>query len=247
MSWRVAKCLPVLKGEIDASAPNRSQASDGFIGDAAHQGTNSDHNPWCNSTNAAQDNGVVTAGDFTHDPTHGFDSYKFADWLRRRCKGEILLNGEREIRVKYIISNRRITSPSRNWQWETYTGTDPHTNHVHVSVDCTKNGGYMDSTAPWGWYTEADMTWTDNQVTAETFRTKAIADGTNPITYDKNGVTVTEPNSLHDKLDGLIDAVAALSAPGATGSGGGGGVLVSIDDIRAVVREELDKTSLGGP
>jgi peptidoglycan hydrolase-like protein with peptidoglycan-binding domain len=144
MSWRVAKSLDQLLAEINASAPNRSKASDGAIGDEAHQGTDSDHNPHCCGW-------VVTARDFTHDPAGGFDSYAYAEWQRKRCKGDILINGVREIRVKYIISNRRIASPTDNWAWRNYTGSNPHDKHAHVSVDCTGEGGYMDSTDPWGW------------------------------------------------------------------------------------------------
>jgi len=144
MSWRVAESLDQLLSEINASAPNRSKASDGSVGDQAHQSTDSDHNPHCQGW-------VVTARDFTHDPDGGFDSYAYADWQRRRCKGEILIGGERETRVSYIISNRRIASPSSNWAWCDYTGSNPHDHHVHVSVDCTGEGGAMDSTQPWGW------------------------------------------------------------------------------------------------
>ena len=146
MGWRVAKCLDQLLAEINASAPGRSKASDGSIGDEAHwaQGSSSDHNPWCCGW-------VVTARDFTHDPYGGFDSYAYAEWQRQRCKGDILLNGEREYRVKYIISNRKICSPTDNWAWRNYTGDNPHDHHIHVSVDCTGEGGYMDSTAAWGW------------------------------------------------------------------------------------------------
>lgn len=144
MSWRVAKCLDQLLGEINASAPGRNKASDGSIGDADHQNSNSDHNPWCQGW-------VVTARDFTHDPGGGFDSYAFADWLRQRCRGDILLNGERETRVKYVISNRQIASPTDNWAWRYYDGSNPHDHHCHVSVDCTGEGGSMDSTDAWGW------------------------------------------------------------------------------------------------
>jgi hypothetical protein len=150
MAWRVAGSLDQLLAEINASAPNRSKASDGSIGDEAHQSTDSDHNPHCCGC-------VVTARDFTHDPNNGFDSYAYADWQRRRCKGEILIGGQRETRVSYIISNRRIASPDSNWAWCDYYGSNPHDKHAHVSVDCTGEGGAMDSTQPWGWTGDDDV------------------------------------------------------------------------------------------
>ena len=44
MAWRVARSLDVLLGQLNALAPERSKASDGSIGDAAHASRSSDHN-----------------------------------------------------------------------------------------------------------------------------------------------------------------------------------------------------------
>lgn len=137
MGWYVAHALDTLLSEINASAPGRSKVSDGSIGDADHSSRESDHNP-CDCHDA------VCARDFTHDPGGGFNSYSFADWLRGQCD-----NGH-EIRVKYIISNRRIASPEDDWEWRSYTGSNPHTSHVHVSVD--HPSGDFNDTGPWGWY-----------------------------------------------------------------------------------------------
>lgn len=136
MSWRVAKSLETLRSQINAAAPNRSKASDGTIGDAAHASRSSDHNPWVKDGSA----GVVTALDITHDPARGVDAGALAESLL----------ASRDPRIKYIISNRRIASgedgPSP-WVWRKYTGTNPHTLHVHVSVRSAKS--HYDSTAPW--------------------------------------------------------------------------------------------------
>lgn len=137
--WRMAKTLDVLLDEIDARSPKRSRRSDGGIGDAAHATRTSDHNPWI--LDGA--NGVVSARDFTHDPNNEFDAHAFAEWLRGRCKSGA------ERRVKYIISNRRIASSVNSWSWRPYSGTNPHTQHVHISVESTKT--LYDNTASWGW------------------------------------------------------------------------------------------------
>jgi hypothetical protein len=70
MAPRIAKSLDVLRSQINKAHPNRSKVSDGWIGDTAHAARASDHNP--------NSGGVVTALDLTHDPAHGFDSWKFA-------------------------------------------------------------------------------------------------------------------------------------------------------------------------
>ena len=136
-SWHVARSLNVLRDEINASAPKRSKASDGSIGDAAHSARLSDHNP-CSC------HGAVCARDLTHDPAGGFDSYKFADWLRSRCQSGV------EKRVKYIISNRRIASGTiGNWNWRSYSGANPHSKHCHVSV--SHGPSAFDNPKSWGW------------------------------------------------------------------------------------------------
>lgn len=131
---RIAKSLAVLRDQINAAYPNRSKSSDGWIGDSAHQATKSDHNP-----NRA---GVVQALDITHDPARGPDAGKLA---------EVLL-GSRDPRIKYIISNRRIaasyaTGGAMPWTWRPYSGSNAHTQHVHISV--SDEPAKYDDAAPW--------------------------------------------------------------------------------------------------
>jgi hypothetical protein len=111
---RRAHSLATLLAQVNARAPNRDKSSDGWIGDAAHAATKSEHNP-----NAA---GVVRAIDITHDPADGFDSWAFAEMLRARADQRIL----------YIISNHRIANPGQPWR--PYSGKNPHDHHVHISV-----------------------------------------------------------------------------------------------------------------
>lgn len=136
--WRAMNSLLVLRGQANLIAPNRSTASDGLVGDAAHAATTSDHNP---HYVAGVGDEIVTALDLTHDPAHGFDSYTFAETLRRN----------RDPRIKYVISNHRLfssyaTSSYPAWTWRPYSGTDPHTNHVHISV---LDAVISDTRTPW--------------------------------------------------------------------------------------------------
>jgi peptidoglycan hydrolase-like protein with peptidoglycan-binding domain len=132
MAWRVAHSLIKLRDQFNEQFPTRSKRDDGTIGDAAHASRSSDHNPWVQD--AGQ--GVVTAMDITHDPGSGVDTWEIAEFLRT----------QRDPRIKYVISNRRIFNSS-NWQWRKYTGSNPHSAHMHVSVQSTK--GRYDSTANW--------------------------------------------------------------------------------------------------
>jgi hypothetical protein len=125
--WRVARSLDVLLGQLNALAPRRNKASDGSIGDADHQNRSSDHNPWYGP-------GIVTARDFTHDPAGGLNCQTLANTLV----------GHRDPRIKYIIWSRQIWNPSAGWQ--RYSGANPHTNHLHLSVVASPA---CDSTAQW--------------------------------------------------------------------------------------------------
>lgn len=134
MSWRVAKSLLKLRDQIDIISPNRNKSADGTIGDAAHASRSSDHNPWVKDGKE----GVVTALDITHDPGNGISIAQLTEYLR----------GAKDPRIKYVICNGRIFSSTQSpWQWRTYTGTNPHRAHCHVSVLSEKK--HYDNEATW--------------------------------------------------------------------------------------------------
>ncbi|MDQ6433378.1 hypothetical protein RB623_04860 [Mesorhizobium sp. LHD-90] len=122
--------------------PKRNRASDGIIGDAAHQARKSDHNDG-------------NAFDLTHDPANGVDCEQLAK--------EVIWDN----RVTYVIWNRQICStdqvhrrqadesctypryqgPEKHRRWEPYVGTNPHTSHMHVSIRVDAR----DDLSPWYW------------------------------------------------------------------------------------------------
>lgn len=129
MTWRLAKSLVTLRGEINDAAPNRSKVSDGTIGDTRHAAGASDHNP--------NGSGAVTALDITHDPAGGCDSYALARSLV----------ASPDARLKYVISNGKIASRVKGWTWRKYTGKNPHSHHVHISVEASPK--LYDDARPW--------------------------------------------------------------------------------------------------
>jgi peptidoglycan hydrolase-like protein with peptidoglycan-binding domain len=133
MSWRLAKALEELRGEVNARWPNRDKSSDGSIGDTSHAARKSDHNP-----NAA---GVVRAIDVDAD---GIPAAWFAEHVRKRGAG----GDGRLTPGGYVIFNKRIASDVGGWVWRTYTGTNPHQAHVHVS--CTTSASGYDDSGDWG-------------------------------------------------------------------------------------------------
>lgn len=138
--WKLAPCLVALIDQADALFPNRSTASDGSIGDAAHAARESDHNPA---------DGWVCAVDITDDKANGCD----ADLLAQH------IVASRDPRVKYVIWNdtvvRSYDKPGLSaWTPEEYLGTNPHVTHTHVSVHNTASA--LDDTSDWWPNREAD-------------------------------------------------------------------------------------------
>jgi len=139
-TWRLAKSIISLRKQIYLQAPMRSKAFDGTIGDSAHQMVQSDHNPWV--WDHFLKIGVVTAVDITHDPQNGCDCHAIARSLQEN----------KDIRIKYIIWDRRIFSSYsedgiESWAWRSYDGKNPHQSHIHISV--SSNLDLADLVTPW--------------------------------------------------------------------------------------------------
>lgn len=107
---KLCACGVVLRAEIDAQYPKGDNSSDGWIGDASHQASKSDHNP--------DSRGIVHAIDVDKD---GVDVNRLI---------RILI---KDSRIQYVIYNRTIWSRTYGFESRKYTGKNPHTDHVHVS------------------------------------------------------------------------------------------------------------------
>lgn len=113
------------RAEINRAYPNRDKTSDGWIGDKAHQGTRSDHNP--------NGRGVVNALDIDKDGVN--------TTLLIKCFIE-------HPSTNYVIFNRVIWSRTRGFAARRYTGSNPHTGHIHLSGMQTVSA--ENNQTPWG-------------------------------------------------------------------------------------------------
>lgn len=125
-------CLVRLRAEFNDIAPGRGLASDGWIGDTAHQHEVSDHNP--------DETGSVPIHDADHlNEVHAVDVDVDlrVPGLTMEMVVQFLLARVRsgaEKRLRYIIYNRRIWEASNGWKQRVYTGPSAHTEHAHFSA-----------------------------------------------------------------------------------------------------------------
>lgn len=129
---------PACRAALDEATrlwPTRNRASDGICGDASHQARRSDHN-------------LGNAWDLTHDPAAGVDCNQLAEQMIH------------DPRVTYVIWNRRIYNRSVASHWRTYTGSNPHTHHMHVSIGAASRGDVR----PWFTTRQEDDEVTDEQM-----------------------------------------------------------------------------------
>jgi hypothetical protein len=107
-----------LRDQVDTWYPDRRSTSDGWVGDARHSATKSDHNP--------DAIGCVRAIDVDSrlDSSEGISIY-LADQIRKCAKADK--------RISYVIHNGMIASKILNYKWRKYFGFNKHTRHIHIS------------------------------------------------------------------------------------------------------------------
>lgn len=128
MAWYLNKALTTFRNEVNAVFPNRDKASDGTIGDAAHQASTSDHNP--------DSDGSVDAWDMDVDLKSGNDAANI-----EKLKAAFQAHPA----ARYWIHNRKIANRNNGWKREAYYGASAHTEHVHWNSE----PAHEDSTKSW--------------------------------------------------------------------------------------------------
>lgn len=132
--WILIKCLKRMFADFDVIAPGRDHASDGSIGDTAHQEEVSDHNPDETGSVPIHDAdhiNEVHAIDVDNNLTGGPSMEAVVQFILGRCRSGA------ETRLRYIIYNRRIWEADNDWRERAYTGSSPHTEHAHFSASYT--------------------------------------------------------------------------------------------------------------
>lgn len=118
---KLAPCLDQLRDEIDGRWPNRSKASDGWLGDASHSARKSDHNP--------DGRGIVHALDVTTPNT--LAGRRIGRAIKKACVGDD--------RIWYVIWRGYIYSKTHGWRRRRYTGPNKHMTHIHISADYNRS------------------------------------------------------------------------------------------------------------
>lgn len=214
----LTKALARLRADFDAAFPGRDKASDGWVGDRAHQASTSGHNP---------DDTAGSRSEYTDaDNTAEVRAVDVDDDLRSSLYVTMFKVVERIIatpadarRLKYVIYAGRIASKSSGWAWRPYSGANPHDKHAHFSGDPE----FDDDDRPWVVaQMGADMSLTDGQAKQLAdiasrmgyvdARTEAIFNG-RPVVVDKQFKNVGEVNRLAARLTELEKALAAVDVP----------------------------------
>lgn len=197
-SWEVSPILAPLIADVKREFPGIVV---GTIGDPAHQAeaTGSDHNP--------DQYGFVCAADPMFG--HGFGAAQ-AEALFQR------LIALRDSRMAYVIYNRRIVSSTVSpWTVRSYTGSDPHTGHLHVSV---KHSSNPRPTTSWNVYPPAaqedDM---DETSIAQATASKLGADlqpvnSSSGVSTGLRAQVVSATAPILNAVQGLTSRLDALSA-----------------------------------
>lgn len=132
MAWILIASLKQLFDEFDRIAPGRDHASDGSIGDTAHQHEVSDHNPDETGSVPIHDADKINevhAIDVDSDLRQpGLSMEDVVQHVLARCRSGA------ETRLRYVIYYQRIWEAGNGWRERAYTGASQHREHAHFSA-----------------------------------------------------------------------------------------------------------------
>jgi hypothetical protein len=130
MAWTLTAGLQNFRSQVNARWPDRDKASDGSIGDTAHQAETSGHNPddtpgsraaWDGDSDSTSEVRAWDMDSDLHDPT--CNAQDVVDHIRR------LPNVAGVIR--YMIYDRKMYHSRDGFAPTAYAGKSAHTEHIH--------------------------------------------------------------------------------------------------------------------
>lgn len=207
-NWVKAPNVVSFFNAFNELAPERDKSSDGTIGDAAHWSRKSSHNPDDTPGSLSE---YTDADSIPEVRGADVDSDLRQSGLTMEMCVQALLDTPEDLkRGKYIIFNRRIWSKSNSWKQQSYTGTDPHTGHLHFSGDPASD----DNGSRWTFVDKlkGDIMNADQARELHAVFTGMFAGGSSmgrSVDPDGDGPSKAG-NSLVAKLDYLLDRVDAL-------------------------------------
>jgi len=205
-NWQLTAGLQNLRNQVNAAFPHRDHTSDGTIGDTAHQAETSGHNPDDTSGSRPEWDGdpdstpEVRAWDMDSDLGSGVTAQQLVDHLRA-------LPGLSSV-IRYMIYNRRMYHERDGFAPTPYTGSSPHTEHVHFSGAWSQSA---DNNTSFNFHLEDLVALTPDDIAAVaqavwTYQLEDPSSTTTPRGTKNAGAFVRYADII---ADGIVERVAA--------------------------------------
>lgn len=149
-NWFAVPALVEGRDQLNARFPNRDKGAEGFVGDLAHQGSASSHNPDESGNPEYRDHDGK-------DEVRAWDADKDLRDPNVTMEQVVqhLITGARAgvfWWIRYIIFNGRIWHRRDGFVTRIYTGSNKHTDHAHINNDFTQAADTVTGTN-WGFDT----------------------------------------------------------------------------------------------